>query len=213
MDFLNLGAGTGYTVQGNPGLGPETSTNLSLGAEWAAGPGYLRGQLFHNRFDNFIETRLAGDSSGITYYTYGNIADGFTRGAEVEGGINHGSLRAEAGYGYLEARDSGTDEPLLGRPTHSGRLSLEYALPVGPRAALVGVYTGATPVRRTEAGLVERDGFLRFDLRLAQALPRGLELSLGARNLFDARPEEWPGFSGRHLYFGLGWRTADDTPI
>lgn len=209
MQFLNLGAGTGYTVRGNPELRPETSTNVSLGAEWASGPAYLRGQLFHNRFDDFIETRLAGDSSGITFYTYGNIADGVTRGAEVEGGITRGGLRAEAGYGYLDADESDTDDPLLGRPAHSGRLSLEYAFAAGLRAALAGVYTGSTPVRRTEDTLIERDGFLRFDASIAQTLPHGLELSLGARNLFDARPEEWPGFARRHLYLTLGWRTAE----
>lgn len=208
MEFLNLGAGTGYTVRGNPELRPETSTNLSLGAEWTAGSAYLRGQLFHNRFQDFIETRLAGDSSGIAFYTYGNVADGFTRGAELEAGVTRGGLRAEAGYGYLEARESRTETQLLGRPAHSGRLSLEYARSVGPRVALSAMYTGAAPVRRTEAGVVERDGFLRVDARLAQALPRGLELSLGARNLFGARPEEWPGFTGRHLYVGLGWRAA-----
>ena len=24
----------------------------------------------------------------------------------------------------------------------------------------------------------------------------------------DARPADWPGFAGRHLFVGLGWRTA-----
>lgn len=209
MEFLNLGSGTGYAVRGNPQLRPETSTNLSLGAEWAQGPAYLRGQLFHNRFEDFIETRLAGDSSGITLYTYGNVADGFTRGAEVEAGVAFAGVRAEAGYGWLRARDSRTGEPLLGRPAHSGQLSLEYGARRGPRVALTGVYTGETPVRRTETGVAERGAFLRFDARLAQALPRGLRLSLGARNLFDARPAEWPGFTGRHLYLSLGWRTAE----
>lgn len=209
MEFLNLGAGHGYAVRGNPDLRPETSTNLSASVEWTAGRAYLRGQLFHNRFADFIETRLAGDSAGLAQYTYGNVADGYTRGAELEGGFARGALRLEAGYAYLEARDAASGEALLGRPAHSGRASLEYALPVGLRAALGGVYTGTTPVQRSEAGVVERGGFLRFDLRLAQPLPRGLELSLGARNLFDRRPEHWPGFTGRHLYLGLGWQAAD----
>jgi outer membrane receptor for ferrienterochelin and colicins len=209
MEFLNLGAGTGYTVRGNPALQPETSTNLSLGAEWASSQVFLRGQLFHNRFDSFIETRLAGDSSGVTVYSYGNIADGFTRGAEIEGGMSRGALRVEAGYGWLQARQSATDEPLLGRPAHSGHVALEYAFGKGPRAALTGVYTGETPVRRTEAGTVDRDSFLRFDASIAQSLPQGIELSLGARNLFDARPEEWPGFAQRHLYLTLGWDMAN----
>lgn len=208
MEFLNVGPGYGYTVRGNPALQPETSTNLSLGAEWSPGRVFLRGQFFQNRFDDFIETQLAGDSSGITVYTYGNIADGFTRGLEVEGGLTWGGLRAEAGYGYLQAEDAGTGQALLGRPRHSGRASLEAPLPLALRGALTGVYTGATPVRRTDVGVVERDSFLRFDLRLARALPGGLELALGARNLFDTQPDEWPGFTGRHLYLGIGWRTA-----
>lgn len=208
MEFLNLGAGHGYAVRGNPALQPERSTNLSAGAEWAAGRLYLRGQLFHNRFRDFIETRPAGDSSGIQLYTYGNIADGITRGAELEGGVTRGALRAEAGYAYLAARDRASGEPLLGRPAHSGRASLEYALPIGLNAALSAVHTGTTPVQRSATGVTERSGFTRVDVRLAQRLGHGIELSAGARNLFDARPEHWPGFAGRHLYIGLGWQAA-----
>jgi outer membrane receptor protein involved in Fe transport len=65
-------------------------------------------------------------------------------------------------------------------------------------------------VRRTdEGGIVERDGFLRFDLAVSQDLPWGADVSLGARNLLDARPDDWPGFSRRHVYLSLGWNTAD----
>ena len=42
-------------------------------------------------------------------------------------------------------------------------------------------------------------------MTLTQALPHGLELAMGARNLFDAQPANWPGFTKRHLYVGLGW--------
>ncbi|HET7274725.1 MAG TPA: TonB-dependent receptor [Longimicrobiaceae bacterium] len=209
MTFLNVGPGFGYTVRGNPELQPETSTNYMLGAELAHGWGYLRGQLYYNQFDDFIETRVVGDSSGIDVHTYGNISEGYTRGIELEGGVTRGGFRAEAGYGYLEARDAAADRPLLGRPAHSGRLSLEYGLPIGLRSAVTGVYTGTAPVERTEAGLIERDGYFRLDLRVAQDLPRGLEISVGARNVLDAQPDNWPGFAGRHLYIGLGWQGAN----
>jgi outer membrane receptor for ferrienterochelin and colicins len=208
MEFLNATPALSYAVRGNPDLRPETSRNLSLGVEWASDLVYLRGQAFHNRFHDFIETRLAGDSAGVTLYTYGNVARGVTRGVDVEAGGVWGALRGEAGYGLLLAEDHATGDPLLGRPRHSARAMAEYALPVGLRAALTGSWTGDTPLRRTDAGLAARDDFFRMDLRLAQSLPRGLTLSAGADNLLDARPGEWPGFAGRHLYLALGWEAA-----
>lgn len=209
MEFLNIGPGFSYTVRGNPLLQPESSTNLTLGAEWSPGPLYLRGQVFETRFDDFIETTLAGDSSGTTVYTYGNVSEGRTRGVEVEGGLTHRSLRLEAGYSWLSTRADDTGAPLLGRPAHSARGSVESNLPLGLRGGLTGVFTGSTPVQRGEEDVtVNRDGYLRFDATLASDLPAGLQLSAGVRNLFDARPDHWPGFTGRHLYIGIGWRAA-----
>jgi len=210
IDFLNATPGLTYAVRGNPALRPESSESLTLGAEWAGPRAYLRAQAFHTRFDDFIETVLVGDEGGVTVYTYGNVADGRTSGAELQGGASWGGLRAEAGYSWLDTEDQSTGLPLLGRPAHSGRLSLSHALPAGLRASLAGVYTGAAPVLRDEAGKVtERDGYLRMDGRVAYALPRGLELSLGADNLLGDRPEGWPGFTGRHLYLTLGWSAGE----
>ena len=209
MEFLNVGAGYSYTVRGNPLLQPETSTNLTVGAEWSPGNSYLRAQLFETRFDDFIETTLVGDSSGTTVYSYGNVSEGRTRGVELEGGIAHRSLRLEGGYSLLSARATDTDQPLLGRPRHSGRASLESGLPLGIRGAFTGIYTGSTPVQRTEEDVVlERDGYLRFDATLSSDLPAGLQVTAGVRNLLDARPDQWPGFTGRHLFIGMGWRAA-----
>jgi outer membrane receptor protein involved in Fe transport len=208
MQFLNVGPGYAYTVRGNPELEPETAFNLTAGVEWSDGPAYLRGQVFRNRFDDFIETRLAGDSSGVTVYTYGNIANGFTRGLELEAGWSARGLDAEASYAWLEARDEETDLPLLERPTHSGRVSVEYALPFGLRSAVTGVYTGAAPVQRTETGTIGRDAYLRWDVRLIQPIRSGLDLSLGGRNLGGAVPDNWPGFTGRHLYVTIGWAVS-----
>jgi outer membrane receptor for ferrienterochelin and colicins len=209
LDFLNTGAGFSYTVRGNPDLTPESSTNLTASAEWARGPVYLRAQGFYNRFDDFIETRLVGDSSGVSVYTYGNIARGFTQGAELEGGFVHGGFRAEAGYSHTRARDAEADQPLLGLSPSTARLAFENPLWLGLRGALTGLYTGRTPVTVTEAGAVaERGGFLRLDLRLARPIRGGVQATAGVKNLLDTDPGEWPGFAGRHLYLGLSWNVA-----
>lgn len=208
ITFLNIGPGYAYTVRGNPELRPERSTNVTAGLEWSTTRGYVRAQVYHNDFDRFIESAFLGDSAGVTVYSYGNVVDGFTRGAELEAVGAMGPVRVEASYAYLEARESATDLPLLERPAHSARGTLDYALPIGLRLALTGLYTGSTPIQRTEEETVVRSNFLRFDARLSQRLPRGIEASLGARNVLNDAPQYWPGFSGRQLYLAVGWNAA-----
>ncbi len=211
MEFLNLGSGFGYTVRGNPDLHPEGSENLTLGVEWTNPTRYVRLQGYYNRFDDFIQTELVGDSSGIVIYRYGNVEEGFTRGAEVEGGMTHGGLRVEAGYAWLQAEDSNTSLPLLGRAAHSGRFLVEHPLPFGTRAAVTGSYTGETPIRRTVEGDENRSAFLRLDARIAGNLPGGLEAALGVLNLLDEAPDDWPGFGRRQLYLGVNWNISRDS--
>ncbi|HEX7090996.1 MAG TPA: TonB-dependent receptor [Longimicrobiales bacterium] len=208
MEFLNISPGIAYAVRGNPELKPESSTNVTGSVEWSGTRLYVRAQAFHNRFRDFIETRVSGDSAGVTLFTYGNIEDGTTRGIELEVGATWGGLRTEAGYAWLDAERAGTGEPLLGRPAHSGRLTVAYALPFGLRASAAGVYTSRTPLQRaTDGAVLERDGFLRFDVRLAQELPGGIELAAGVDNVLDARPERWPGFAERQFHLSLAWRS------
>jgi len=209
MEFLNVGPGFGYVVRGNPDLQPETARNLSGSVEWAGDRVYLRVQGFVNNFRDFIETREVGDSSGVLVFTYGNVDDGTTRGIELEVGTTWRGLRAEGGWSWLTA-ERANGERLLGRPVRSGRASLTYAAPFGLRASVTGVYTGKTAVRQEADGLVERDPFGRLDLRLAQALPRSLEISLGVDNITNVRPEDWPGFLGRQIYLGMSWRAGPD---
>lgn len=206
MEFLNTGPGFGYVVRGNEALRPERSRNVSGSIEWAGDRVYARVQAFHNRFEDFIETREAGDSSGITVFTYGNIDDGVTRGIELETGATWGPLRAEAGWSWLTAEREGTGEELLGRPAQSGRGTLIWTTPIGFRASATALHTGSTPLRRDDTGLVRRDPFTRLDIRFAQDVPGGFELNLGIDNVTDVHPSEWPGYLGRQVYIGLSWR-------
>lgn len=209
LQFTNENAG--YAVYGNPDLRPEHSDNLTLGAEWSAGRLYARGQLFHNRLRDFIEERpLPSDGGPLLLFEYANVRQGLTRGAELEGGIAIGALRAEAAWSYLDAEDRATGLPLLGRPTHSARATLGGMLPFDVRGSLTALYTGATPMERDPSGAIagERDAFFRTDVRLARRLPRGLEIVAGVDNLFDQRPALWEGTVARHLYTALSWSFA-----
>ncbi len=205
MSFLNVGAGIGYEVRGNPNLLPENSENLTLSVEWGGATRYLRVQGFHNQFDDFIQNVLAGDSAGLQIYSYGNVERGYTRGLETEVGLTHGGLRVEGGYSWLRAHDRDLDRPLLGRPARSGRLMVEHPLPLSSRLAFTASYTGTTPMEHGETGDRYRPAFTRLDLRLSSTLPRGVRISAGVHNLLDEVPEEWPGYGRRQLYLGLNW--------
>jgi outer membrane receptor for ferrienterochelin and colicins len=211
MFFQNVSAG--YAVVGNPELRPEKSRNLTGGVEWGDDRAYGRGQLFYNKFRDFIETRPITGPGEAPVFEYANIDNGTTRGGEVEGGAVLGRLRLEGAYSYLTTRDEATDSPLLGRPTHSGRIGTRVT--VWPRAtiSLNGVATGRTPMERSEeTGMISswRDAYVRFDARLSAPLRLGIDVSAGIDNLFDQRPENWAGYTGRQVYAGLSW-TARST--
>jgi outer membrane receptor for ferrienterochelin and colicins len=211
MEFLNVGPGYGYVVRGNPLLRPERSTSTSATMEWAGERLYLRAQGFHTVFDDFIETQLAGDSASLEVYTYGNISAGRTQGVDAEAATAWRSWRVEGGYAWLRAvAESG--EALLGQPTHAGRVSLSFADAGGTRVTATALHTGRTPIGRDEAGVQTRSAYTRIDVHAARSLGRGFEVSFGTDNLFDARPAEWPGFTGRQFYATLRWVAGASQP-
>jgi outer membrane receptor for ferrienterochelin and colicins len=200
----------GYAVLGNENLRPESSRNAMLGTEWIGADAWLRTQLFWNEFDDFIETRIVSAPDAPPVYEYANLDNGFTRGAELEGGVSFGRARAEAGYTLLRTADRATGQPLLGRARDAARASLSHPLPLALRFSATGVYTGRAPMTRDDAGAIVswRDAYPRLDLRLARAIRGGAEVSLSVENVLDRRPAEWAGFVGRQLFAGLRWNAT-----
>jgi hypothetical protein len=219
LQFQHISESFAYFVRGNPALRPELSDNVSGSVEWAGSRLYVRADLFDNRFRDFIESRVVGDTtvassaSPIAYYTYGNVGRGRTYGTDVEGVLRLGVLRIDGGYSWLEARDQDADRPLLGRARHTARLGLGGTLANGASGTLNAQWTGAAPVAIGGAGTpLVRDGWLRVNARVAHTLVQALggawRAELGATNLLDARPNLWPGFTGRQLYTGLTWQAG-----
>lgn len=206
LDFTNDAAF--YAVHGNTGLRPEHSSNASLGAEWSRDALYGRAQIYVNQLHDFIETIPLPESGGFAQFTYGNIDRATTRGVELESGFTLGALHAEAGYAYLHARDLSSGGPLLGQPPHSGRLLLGFPLPLEIQASATGVHTGSTPMERDDDGNISsnRDAYTRLDLRFARRLLDRALLSVGADNVFDARPARWADATSRQIYLGVSWQ-------
>jgi outer membrane receptor for ferrienterochelin and colicins len=208
--FQNTSAG--YAVQGNAALRPERSRNAMLGLEYVMATGYVRGQLFQNAFRDFIETQVVSAPDAPPVYEYANRDRGWTRGAEFEAGANlvqSGRVRGELGLTLLRTRDEATGVALLARPAQSARASASVALPFDLRGSVTLLHTGRTAMQRdAESGRVTswRDAFSRVDVRIARTIVSlGVDAVLGADNLFDRRPAEWAGFTGRHIYGSLSY--------
>jgi len=208
LQFTNDAAG--YAVYGNPDLRPEHSTNLGAGLEWTSVRLYARAQGFWNDFQDFIETRADPDGGSLLRYRYANVSNGRTWGAELEAGVALEPIRVETSYAWLGTEDESTGQPLLGRPSHAARLGATWTPPRGPRVSATVLHTGRTPTERDGSGVISgaRDAFIRLDARVAQRLPAGLEFSVGADNVFDARPDAWADATGRLWYVGLAWTVS-----
>ena len=210
LDFVNSAAG--YAVRGNDALRPEHSTAIALSGELSGRVFWGRAGAFHNIYRDFIETSEP-DAAGT--YTYQNLDRGTISGLELETGVALGAWNADASLDLLRTRDRATGTALLGRPRHTVRSSVSGPVWASLRGTASLVYTGRTPIDRDAGGrVIERGGWSRLDLRATQALPRGLQWSLGVQNAFDRQVgTSWPGFTGRQFVTSLEWRIGSDRAI
>jgi outer membrane receptor for ferrienterochelin and colicins len=210
LRFVNAAAG--YAVAGNDTLHPERSLNTSAELAWAGADFDVRVSGFHNDIRDLIET-VGPDTTGT--FTYDNVGRATTAGLELELGRRWSSLEVAGGYSYLHTRDVSTGGPILGQAAHSGRARLRLDAWNDVRLILSALYTGDAPSSRDALGNVttERQSLTQLNLRLVRTLALGavpgVEVSLGADDLFDARRGlEWPGFTGRQLSVGVAWPAA-----
>jgi len=200
-----------YQVIGNPGLQPEYAKSVQIGADWrsASRRARLGVNLFHNDVDDMIESVSLGmvttpaqlaallareglDASfrpvlGRLLFTYKNVNDAVTRGAELDGELAVTPQVSVGGaYTYLQARDGETDRDLTGRHEHQGHLRVSwYADRVGLRANVRA--TSYSDWIAARAGAVDTiaPGFTLWDLSVSQRLMRGLNAFAAVDNLTD----------------------------
>lgn len=213
--YLNYGAPGTYLRVGNPDLLPETSRGLELGIQ--AGSSDLNGLLrvFHNRYDNFIDTDYGvtpGDPDwnpvwngqypmGVTMAV--NRARVRTYGAEASG---HWQISprwyARAAIAWTRGKDLTTNQPL------NTIAPLKTRLVAGYEQATWGAETQLTMVaRRSRVANEAKDfqapgyGITDFAVWWTPSAAKGLKLQAGVYNLFDKK--YWDALhvpnSGRNL--------------
>jgi outer membrane receptor for ferrienterochelin and colicins len=188
-----------YQVIGNPDLEPEYAKSLQLGADWLSRSRRARFgvNLFRNQIDDLIESVSLGmvvtpaqlsailqreglDASfrpvlGRLLFTYKNVNDAFTRGAELDGELAlTPQVNVAGAYTYLQARDASTNVDLTGRHPHQAHLRASWHSDrLGLRANVRGTAYSSWIAAR--AGTVDTmaPGFVLWDVYVSQRLGAG----------------------------------------
>ncbi|MDY7091884.1 MAG: TonB-dependent receptor [Acidobacteriota bacterium] len=170
-------------------LEPERADNLELGFSYERGGGFVRGTVFRQDFENYINAVFDG---GTAWGYWENVGDAEAEGYELEVGRRWRHLSLSAGV--WETDNTINDRPLtdadLGLGTNIGRTwtaSLDYQVPestlwFGLRTRLVE----DEPNTITEVA-PDKEGYFVADLHSAwQPLEqRPLTLHASVTNLFD----------------------------
>jgi iron complex outermembrane receptor protein len=169
----------------------------------------LTASVFDNRIRDLIS--LTSDAEGNPFFT--NTESLHSRGMDLALEARRGKdLRLRAAYGYQVSKDSMTGAELSNSPRHL--VKLDSALPLGSRLS------GGVSLQYLSSRLTLRGGrtgsATLVDLNVtAPGIWRRLDLSLGLRNLFDAKWSD-PGSEehvqglipqdGRTVSFRAVWR-------
>ena len=193
--FVNLGHG--YATVPNPDLKPESSRGSEVGIRRNLGRSSLSFVVYHNAYENFIESTLVGSTNGISLFQDSNIGKAQIYGAELTGLWNVGNnwqLRSSLAWSRGEDKHSDTSlnsvDPLTGvlsarYDTDNGRWGLETLL------TIVGKQDRVSATDR-----VTGDSYSVIDLIGNYQLIDGASLRFGVFNLLDEKYARWNSIQG-----------------
>ncbi|KUJ71066.1 hypothetical protein AVO41_09350 [Thiomicrospira sp. WB1] len=205
---------TFYKVLGNEDLDPETSTSYQLGAEWLLPEnGRLGANLFYTRAQDFIQSEVDPSTVNMPFYmgdyVYKNVSEVSTKGLEFN--FNRAltpSLKTNAAYTYMEAKDEDTDKYLTLRPKHQANLGVDWFMTADTSLALKMNFESKQYA--DAANEQESPSFFSWDLAFNQDLTDDWSWYAGIDNLSDEQRDfadstDQRPLEGRYVYAGIKW--------
>lgn len=214
----------------------ESLDEIRAESSWAVNAGFdldpadnvrLRINLFRNNVNDLIETTpIARRTNGQSVFTYFNVDEVYTQGAETELRVRIGDrFRSSLGYQFLDARrkierertvqnEQGevvqrrdiSFEPMFNRSRHSGNIRLFYKTESGWRANLRGTVRDRYGLfDRNGNGFVDSDeyepGYTVWNIAISRNIGEMITLQAGAENLLNYTNINQPYLAGR-LWYG-----------
>lgn len=228
------GAGQISQVLISPDQFEEIKAESSIAANVGVDMDFLdefrfRVNLFRNNVTDLIETApVARKTNGQSVYTYFNLEEIYTQGAEAElRWTPSADFQASAGYQLLDAKRLVEDErnvqneegevvtrtfrshePMLNRSKHSGNVKLFYENEAGWGATVRGMLRGRYGLYDSNGnGYADGDeyenGYTVWNLSASKRFYDDFRLQLGADNLLDYTNINIPSLPGRLWYAQL----------
>lgn len=211
LDFVDIN----HNLHGNPDLEAESSHNVNLNFSYnrEIGKSFINTELglFYNNVTNMIWLFQVGND--ITSYTYGNISEFVSRGAQLnatvsfypritlKGGVSHvgrkfpdnGSETADNSFHYS------TDFNTMATYNFE-----KYAASISANFKYTGRFPQLTPDGTFEGDYIE--GYPNLDISIIKSLfKNSFSISAGGKNLFDVKDVEAGVVnSGAHSTGGSG---------
>lgn len=175
---------SGYRVEGNPELGPETSQGVDLELRQGLGPLTLSAAGWFTEIDDLIGVGPGEQTSTATVYQYVNIDQARSSGSEVAAVLELGALTADTSYTFNHTLDLSTGEALPGRPRHSATTRLAWtpvpAVDLGTQMRWVGARTVGTDLPLAAP-------YTQWDAWLMWQGPQDMRFRLGCENLLNTQ--------------------------
>lgn len=202
----------GYKVQGNPNLQPESSDSYQLGTFLSMSDDItIDANIFYNDVKDLIQTDESNFTTvnGIAIYTYENIANAVTFGAETS--VRWKALDALSttfSYTYTHTEDVNTGEELTRRPMHMARVGLDWSLSEKTMTSIRARYQ--SDVLSVTSSNARSPEWAAVDTSVNHKIINNVTAFVGVNNLFGEQRNfndsaDFGPIVGRYVYLGASW--------
>ena len=197
-----------FSIYGTPALKPESSTNLELGAKYAAGADSASVVAYRNRVTDLINY-VSGPGTcvnGVGAFAgcYGNTGKAKYTGITLAGGTRVAKVGLNASLDLQNPTDELTGKLLARRAKRIAKLGAETTVQ-GWNLAADWLLTGE---RYNNAANTQRlGGYALVNLAASKTVAPGWSVLARVDNLADKNYQTVTGYAtaGRTLYMGLKW--------
>lgn len=193
--FVNLGHG--YATVPNPELEAESSLGIEAGLRSEFARGNLSLALYHNDYDNFIESQMVGQANGISLFQDSNIGEVEIYGAELNASWRLSQTwQLRSAIAWSHGEDMISRAPLDSVSPLTAVISTRFDADSGRWGTQTLLTLAGNQDRVSAPDRVTGDAYALVDLVAYLNIGANTELRGGVFNLFDADYATWNSLKG-----------------